>query len=142
MRISLTALLMCIALAGCSPSEAPTTEGPEAQQEDVHDHTSVATHGGAIGEIGSHDALMEVVHDEDAGVLKVWVMDAAGAALAADEAPVLNIPADGKPVQVTGVEADGAWTFTDDALKGHPEGVRMRISVGGKPFNPELPHAH
>ena len=138
---TLAALLTCIALPACGPddsaSQMPATDAPAA-----HDHSSMASHGGTIVELGDHVAILEIVHDGVAGVVSTYVMDASGAPLAVDGTPVLNLSVDDAPVQVEGAEVDGAWTFTSDALQGHVHGARFRLSVGGKTFSPDLPDVH
>ena len=138
MRELMIAGVLGLALAACGPETAPAVDTPAA----AHDHTSLAAHGGSIVELGDHVAMLEIVRDETTGTVAVYLMDAAGAALDADTPPALNVPTDDAAVQLDGVEKDGAWTFAHEALKGHVHGARLRISVGGKSFNPELPDMH
>ncbi len=142
-RTSWAALALCLALVACDQGEAPGDAAPEQGTEEpaAHDHSGDAKHGGAMVEVGEHDALLEVVHDEDAGVVRVWVTDFGGAELKLDAEPLLNITTDGAPVQVEGTIEDAAWTFRDEVLKGHAK-ARLRLAVGGKTFNPELPDVH
>lgn len=139
MKNLLIAGLLGLALTACrAEPAAPTDSAPAAG----HDHASLATHGGSIVELGDHAALLEIVRDESAGTVAVYVMDAAGAVLSADAAPVLNVPTDDAPLQLEGTENDGAWTFSDEALTGHVHGARLRVTIGGRTFNPELPDSH
>jgi len=84
-----------------------------------------------------------VKHDEEAGTMTVWAY--AGEAMAEaklDEPPVLNSVGESGPQQLTAEQDGGAWTFRDDALKGEPEGARLRLRAGGRTYTPALPHAH
>jgi len=142
LKFTLTAALVCASLAACSPGEKPSTDVPATPA--AHDHSATAKHGGAIAELEGHAGLVEVVFDGDAGRVTVYVMDIDGAPLAPDDAPVLNLAGDGAPVQVTGMEKDGAWVLEHESLKGHGHvhGARLRISVGSTQYNPDLPDVH
>ncbi len=140
LTLTLTAALVCASLAACSPGDKPSTDVPATPA--AHDHSATAKHGGAIAELGDHAGLVEVVFDGDAGRVTVYVMDIDGAPLAPDDAPVLNLAGDGAPVQVTGIEKDGAWVLEHESLTGHVHGARLRISVGGKQFTLDLPDVH
>lgn len=131
-------LLVGAALTACGDADAPAGAAPA----DAHDHSTLAARGGTIVELGDHAALLEVVHDAEAGVVTVHVMDMDGNALEADSAPVVNMKVDGAPKQVEGVGAAGTWTFTDDALKGHVHDARLRVGVNGKTFTAGLPDVH
>ncbi len=137
----LLALTLCCFLMGCAEESKLTPVKATTEKAAAHDHSSAAQHGGTIVEVGSHAALMEVAHDEAAGVVTVWIYDMAGAALAADEAPVLNVSGD-DPKQLTGTDEGGAWVFRDEALATHVHGARFRVSIGGESYSPDMPDAH
>jgi len=125
------ALLLLFA-AACGKTEAPA----DGHEEHAHE----PKHGGALAAVSGHELFVEAKHDEEGGVLSVWIY--AGEELeeaTPDEPPVLNLGGAGGPRQVTGELSNGAWTFR---VEGEPEGARLRLRVGGKSYTPDLPHAH
>lgn len=146
-RNALATLLMLLVpvLIGCGEkhSHAPTT--PDADHG--HDHKA-APHGGELVALAGGTVNIEFLHDESAGTLTIHVLDGTMHAVAVAEAPVLNLKAASGPKQLTGVAkaltASGAseWSFQDEALKHHPDGVSLRITIAGKTYSPEMPHEH
>jgi hypothetical protein len=59
-----------------------------------------------------------------------------------DEAPVFNFVTDAGPQSLAGVEKDGAWVFTHDALKGEPSKARFLLKIDGKSYSPDFAHKH
>ncbi|MGE4159164.1 MAG: hypothetical protein AB7F75_08715 [Planctomycetota bacterium] len=121
-----------------------------AEEEHGHEHEAIKpSHDGVIIEVGEHAAVVEVVHDEKAGTMEIWVMDAHGKPLAIEDAPRINLMVhDGdhaKPVQVTTNPVDAKdgktdrFSAQDEKLKGHLEG-RISIKIEGKPYQVALPH--
>lgn len=138
MRLStLAAALLCIAAAACNQDHG-THDGHDAEGHAEHDHGSLLRHGGSLVELSGHEAFLEVLHDRKDGVVRVWVTTESGAARAADSPPVLNLVVAGTPAQVEGSEQDGAWVFRDEVLRGDPDSMRLRLSIGGKPYSPVL----
>jgi len=131
--------ILCAALVALAACGNDAHE--EEHAEEAHAHA--AQHGGEIVVVVEHGLFLEVKHDEEAGAMTVWAY--AGEAMAdakLDEPPVLNFVGESGPTQLTAEQAGGAWTFRDDALKGEPEGARLRLRAGGKTYTPALPHAH
>ncbi len=146
------ALLGVVALGACKEAH-DHPHGPDGEHLDgneAHDeghpengaHPHEAAHGGSVIELGDHAAILEVTHDEAAGEVRIWISSDQGESLAPDGAPVLNAMEGETPTQVEGVLEDGVWVFRHAALNDHQDGARLRLSVGGKTFSPEMPHAH
>ncbi len=123
--------------------------------EDSHDHESNPAaasghaehgpHGGELIELGDHVAHLEVVHDDDSGTITLYSLDADLKPTTLSKAPVLNFVAGSGPKQVTATPKGGSkseWVFSDPALKGEPEGARLRVVLNGVTYAPDLPHHH
>ena len=126
-----------LAFAGCSDEKEPATEG------DDEEHAHAAKHGGALLTLGEHEGFIEVKVYHDAGTLALWVY--VGEEMkpgSLDSAPVLNMKTDNGPIQLTGKGSGDTWTFSDQALKGEPEGARFLVALGGKSYSPEWAHSH
>lgn len=141
----LAVFLLGFASTACSKKAEPAPTPPKASNE--HDEHA-APHGGELVELAGGSIHVEFIHDEAAGTLVVHLFDGAMKPIMVTEVPVLNLKTAGGPKQMSGVAAtQGAagssqWNFRDDALKGHPEDARLRVSVAGKTYNPEVPHHH
>ena len=133
------ALLAATALAACSGEEKSEDPAPPGGQ--AH-----GPHGGHILEVGAHVAHLEVLHDEEAGKLTIYVLGPdEKTALPVAKPPQLKLKTSAGPkvIDTKAQDATGAvFTVTDAALKGRePEG-RISIEVNGKVYNPDLEHDH
>ncbi len=84
--------------------------------------------------------MIEVVQDAKAGTATLYVFNGHQESRSITKAPALLIPGHSDPIVATG-KAD-VWVFTDDLLKKHPHGMRVRITVDGKEFNPDWHPPH
>lgn len=113
----------------------------EKKEEHAHHH---GPHDGEIAEVGDdNDTHLEIVHDEKAGKLTVYV-------LAKDmktpvnlaEAPKLNLKSKNGNKQLDMTGKDSQWEATDELLKEEPEG-RVQVKLAdGKKYNVRLVHHH
>lgn len=89
-------------------------------------------------------AHLEVLHDEEAGTITMYALSADLAPTELASAPVLNLIVGGGPKQIeaTGGGPSAEWVFSDPALKGEPEGARLRVVLDGVTYTPDLPHQH
>lgn len=142
MKFVSIALPMLLVVAACSdekPQEKAAKSGAAA-------HAHEGPHGGHLLEVGDHVAHLEVMHDEAAGKMTIYVLGSdAKSALTDAKAPQVKLSTDSGPkvLSTTAVSgAAGAFAVTDPALKAHgPEG-RISIEIGGKTYNPALEHDH
>ena len=137
---------LALVFAGCG-GDADKTDGDadggkQPDKHDVHDHA--AKHGGELLELGAHEGFLEVKMDHDKGQVTIWAyLGEAMTDAKLGAAPVFNFKSGDKPMQLEGTaNADGSWVFSDESLKGEPEGARFRIVVGGKTYSPEWAHSH
>jgi hypothetical protein len=149
--IRLVPLLLALALVGCN-SSAPTA--PVAETEHAHEHTS-GPHGGDILELGEYHG--ELVHDDAAGTVTVYILDGAAAE---------NVPVDAKEA-VFNITREGLgkqFTLAAAPVEGEPEGFSSRfvsseaelmteldnegtaaifaVTINGEPHNAMVEHHH
>jgi hypothetical protein len=118
-----------------------------AEDHKHEDHK--APHGGTLLEVGEDAAHVEVVHDEKAGKVTLYILDKeAKNGVAIKDAPKLNLKTDAgnKQVDTTAVEAkDGAaskFEATNEVLKQHGLKGRIALSLDGKKYNVNLSDDH
>ncbi len=107
-------LLMLLSLVGCG---SPAANAPLA--EDAHEHEHAAgPHGGAIIELGEYHG--ELVHDDAAGTVTVYVLDGAATA---------NVPVDAKEAVINITREGLAKQFNLSAtpIEGEPAGWTSRF---------------
>jgi hypothetical protein len=123
-----TSLLLMLALVGCNSQSAP----PTAQAEhDEHAHEAGGPHGGAIVELGEHHA--EVVHDDAAGTVTVYILDGAA---------TTNVPVDATEATIN-VTHDGQgeqFTLAASPLEGEPAGRSSRFVSSDADLSEDLDH--
>ena len=116
---------------------------PSEHATGPHIH-GLGPHKGYVLTLGAHLAHVEVVHKPHWGILAIYVYDAAMEPRALDEAPILNIVADGESHQLTAGlanwdgEEDGGWHFEDDVLLGETGPARFRLVVDEKTWTPRF----
>lgn len=124
---SMTFFLL-LALVGCgSPSAPPVAEA----EHDEHAHESGGPHGGAIIELGEYHA--ELVHDDVAGTVTVYVLDGAA---------TNNVPVDAKEAMINITREGGGKQFSLSAspLEGEPEGWASQFVSSDAELGKELDH--
>ena len=112
-----TLLILALAAAGCG---SPAANAPVADAHDhEHEHEHEAgPHGGAIIELGDNHA--ELVHDDAAGTVTVYILDGAATA---------NVPVDAADATIN-VTHDGAgeqFVLKASPMEGEPEGKSSRF---------------
>ena len=155
---------LSITLAGCADESASSTESaltiselPPDTVEVAHDHPSEGPHHGALIELGAEEYHAELVHDEDAGTVTIYILDGAAketVSIAAAEITI-NMKHDGNAEQ---------FTLAASADSGDPEGQSSRfvsddehlgedldaedveatlvLSIDGKSFRGDIHHDH
>lgn len=128
------AMLFAIGCAGETSTTGPETAGPP-NTVDAHDdhaghhHPSEGPHHGGLIELGNEEYHAELVHDDDAGTVTIYVLNGA----ATEQVPIdatevtINAKHDGKPEQF-------ALTASPDS--GDPQGKSSRFVSNDK----ELAH--
>lgn len=137
---------MALKLAVCCLVLAYAT-GASAEEHGHAEHK--APHGGVLLEVGEEEAHLELVHDEAAGKVTLYVLGKdAKTPVTIATAPKLNLKLEAGPKQIEtkAVEPkDGVasqFEVTDDALKAHGLTGRIALKIGEKKYNVELKHDH
>jgi hypothetical protein len=146
-------LLLSLALVGCDrQAAAPVAEAEH--EEHAHEHAA-GPHGGDILELGEYHG--ELVHDDAAGAVTVYILDGAATA---------NVPVDAKEavINITREGLGKQFTLAASPLEGEPEGWSSRfvsteaelakeldgegtaavfaVSINGEPHRAMVEHAH
>lgn len=169
-----TVLLMSSVLAsvGCDERTAPSSSaGPDEHGDlvhaegsdhdhaddghDEHAHPTEGPHHGKLVELGNENYHAEVVHDDEAGTLIVYLLDSAAKNAVFSEASevLINIKKGDQPLQfkLGGLKRDGQpeGKFSEyslveaDLLKAlHDEAssAKLSITINGKPYSGEISH--
>lgn len=135
---TLLAFLAALALTAC---------GDKHEHGDEHDdHAHAAKNGGLLVETSGHDMHFEVKHDDDAGLIQVWIYDGEMQPIET-AAPSIQLAKDSGGKKLVGQSPSGGaqsheWHFADKALD-HGVHGRLRLKHGGKSYNVDLPeHGH
>lgn len=154
---------MILSLAGCKDSNSSSDAslpGVSFDAEDIqpgHAHPTEGPHHGALIELGNEEYHAELVHDEAAGSVTIYVLNAAATGPVPIDASeiTINVKHDGKPKQFklaaspdTGdpegkssrfisTEAELGEHLHDDAAE-----PKLVLSIAGKSFRGVIDHHH
>jgi len=171
--------LLTIALAGllvgCQPAAAPPADSGKAAKSDghfegdghdhaehghaehEHAHPSSGPHKGSLIELGNEEYHAELVHDDKAGTVTIYLLDGAAKAAVGTQAAdvVINVKHDGKGSQFRltadpqkGDKAGASSRFVSkdsqlgDALDQEGAEARLVLEIAGKPFTGQVTHSH
>jgi hypothetical protein len=157
-------LLMSSVLAsfGCDEGAAPTgTASPDDHGDHVHAegeehaHPTEGPHHGKLVELGNESYHAEVVHDDEAGTLMVYLLDSAAKNAVYSEASeiVINIRKGDQPLQfkLGGLKKDGQpeGKFSEyslvepellKALHDKASTAKLSVTIDGKPYSGDVSH--
>jgi len=155
-------LLALVLGAGCGESpkasstaaKAPAKKSAEKHDEHGHAHPSKGPHGGPLIELGKEEYHAELVHDEKAGSVTIYVLDHEGKKPVAIDAKEvrINLKHDGKGEQfeLTAEPQKGEdgkssrFVSTDKELSEDldHEGAEARLvlSIDGKSYTGQIKH--
>ena len=130
--------LLALGLGACGDKGAPAPKSDAG-----HEHTP--PHGGEMLELGNEEGHLELMHDHDGGNVTVWVYDGKMKPVrVAAPTIVVQMKAGGtQEFTLTAVDPqpDGTsdtWKGQHDGLKTDPWEGRIRVTIGGKPFQSPL----
>ncbi len=145
--------------AGCSNESAPKPSETAEQSEPAenHAHPSEGPHHGSLIELGNEEYHAELVHDEEAGQVVIYILDGSAKELVpiAAESIVINTKYDGKPKQFaltaqpgeTDPAGESSRFVSDDADlaqhldKSHAD-HRLVLKIADRSYNGEIKHSH
>lgn len=162
--LTLSFALTALIVAGCSSdsSSGPETAGPPNTIDSHDDHAGHAhptegPHHGDLIELGNEEYHAEVLHDEDAGTVTIYVLNGAATEQVAIDATEVTINAkhNGKPEQFTLAASPEAndpqgkssrFVSNDEELAHHldEEGAepRLVLTINGKSYRGTISHDH
>ncbi|ADG66515.1 hypothetical protein Plim_0668 [Planctopirus limnophila DSM 3776] len=150
-------------MAGCGgePSSAKqtTTSATPAKPHDDHGHAHSAEgpHHGQLVELGNDEYHAEVVHDDEAGTVTIYLLDGSAKNSVPIEATdvIVNVSLEGKAEQFklpatpdTNDPAGKSSKFVSqdkvlcEKLDAHGVSAKLVVTVDGKPFSGKLAHSH
>ncbi len=155
---------LSVTLAGCVEDSTSSTDTatsvstlPPDTVEIPHDHPSDGPHHGVLIELGAEEYHAELVHDEDAGAVTVYILDgAAREAVSIDASEItINIKHDGNGEQfkltasADAGDSDGTssrFVSSDEHLSEdlHLEDANatLVLSIDGKAYRGDIQHDH
>lgn len=167
-QYSLLTLSFCAVLAlnfaGCGKSSdqatssgGTETSAPPATVEAGHAHPSEGPHGGSLIELGNEEYHAELVHDEQAGTVTIYILDSAAKASVPIEAADVSInlkhegrgeqfklaasadqnDAQGKSSRFVSTEAELAEDLDREGAE-----AELVVTINGKPYRGALKHEH
>lgn len=161
--IALSAICWFVAMPGCdslpNPAEPddvrPSAVDHTAHAHDDHNHSATGPHQGLLIELGSDEYHAEVVHDDAAGTVTIYLLDAAAKLAVTSDAEevTINIRKGDQPVQfklaAKSQEGQGEAAFSEYTL--HDKELvqfldddsvqaKLAVTINGQPFSGEIPH--
>ena len=157
------ALAAALLAAGCRPGppdDAPPAPAPVFEHGEDHAddaHPVAGPHGGPLIELGDEEYHAELIHDDEAGTVTVYLLDGRGDGAAATDAAELTLnftrdgvrksfalAADPKPGDPAGaasrfVSADAALAEELDRAGG---GAKLAVRIAGRSYSGALAHDH
>jgi hypothetical protein len=156
--------LLTLSFAGCGKSSnqatssgGAETSAPPATVEAGHDHPSEGPHGGSLIELGNEEYHAEMVHDDQAKTVTIYILDSAAKASVPIEAAdvTINLKHEGRGEQfklmASADQNDGqgkASRFvSSDAelaedLDREGADAELVVTINGKPYRGALAHEH
>ncbi len=166
-RFALGLTALALGLNGCAEQAAttgPETDPPpatvdthEGHDHDEHAHPSHGPHDGDLIELGNEEYHGEIVHDDTAGTVTIYVLDGAATTQVPIEATevTINVKHDGAPEQFALAASPDAndpegkssrFVSSDTELATHldEEGTdaRLVLTINGKSYRGEVAHNH
>ncbi|NOY41476.1 MAG: hypothetical protein GXP26_06530 [Planctomycetes bacterium] len=154
-----------ITFGGCGKSEQASTSAPKDdhahddghEHGDGHDHPSEGPHHGGLVELGNEEFHAEVVHDEEAETVTIYLLDSAAKSAVPIEATelVVNLSHDGEAEQFklaaspepSDPQGKSSKFVSSDAELAEDldhEGAKARlvVTIEGKQYHGEIHHDH
>lgn len=146
-----------VTLSGCGKGHSGGQPSQSAATGESHEHPTEGPHHGSLIELGNEEYHAELLHDEQAGTITVYILDSAGKQAVPVDAKELtiNLSHDGQAEQFslaaspeTGDPPGQSSRFVSSdaelAEELDHEGVQAQlvVSVSGKQFRGVIEHDH
>jgi len=157
------ALAAVVGTVGCGDSATPPTNAASHADHDhatdrheEHAHPAEGPHHGVLVELGAEEFHAEVVHDDDAGAVTVYLLDSTAKEAAFSEATEIsiNLKNGDKPEQYTltakttegqasGKNSEYSLASKEllDALHDKSTTAKLSLTINGKPYAGTIEHA-
>ena len=124
-----------ITLSGCGKGHSGGQPSQPAATGESHEHPTEGPHHGSLIELGNEEYHAEILHDEQAGTITVYILDSAGKQAVPVDASELtiNLSHEGQAEQFT----LGAAPEASD-----PQGKSSRFTSSDSELAEELDHEH
>ncbi len=144
-------VIAAISFAGCSGQPAGLPETPPPTPE-VHAHPSEGPHHGHLIELGAEEYHGELLHDDAAGTVTIYILDKLATTEVAvpQDAVTLNLMVNGAPQQfpMTAMnpvdsKASHFQIVNKEALEALENGEtkgRLNVTIEGKPYIGVIEH--
>lgn len=157
LNVALTiALAFCF--SGCKPEPSVSHNEHSEHSEEAHAHPTEGPRGGSLIELGEEQYHAELVHDDEAKTVSIYLLDAAGkgAVAIADPTIRLNVTHEGEAMQfelpASRQETDpegksSLFTSSDASLAEHldhaDDSAQLVVTIEGTQFRGSLAaHSH
>lgn len=157
--VAFTLLALSLAAFGCTGSTSPAPKGDDHAGHDHgdHDHPTEGPHGGSLIELGEEEYHAELVHDEKAGTVTIYILDAHAEKATPIEATELtiNLKHDGMGEQFklaatpeAGEPAGKSSKFTSteaelaEDLDHEGADAQLVVNIDGKQYRGAVAHDH
>jgi hypothetical protein len=156
--------VLALSFAGCGKSSdqatssgGAETSAPPATVEAGHDHPSEGPHGGSLIELGNEEYHAELVHDEQAKTVTIYILDsAAKMSVPIDATDVaINLKHEGRGEQfklAASADQNDAQGKSSRFLSSEAElaedldregaEAELVVTINGKPYRGALEHEH
>ena len=147
---SMPLLVLGLALfTGCGHEDDHAENPGQESGQDSGGHAEEGSFGGTISVVGEHAAHIELVHDDGAGKVTLYITGPEGQTpLLIEEAPKLNLSTNDGNKQVPTMAVNGTekgasqFEAKDEALKEHFIEGRIAIIIDGKSYAVEIMVEH
>lgn len=155
--LGIVVLVFFIGCFGCAePNDSAGEDHHDGDTGDAHDHDdhSSGPHDGHILELGDEEYHAEWVHDDDTGMLRVYVLDASMNGIVDAQSVTITTQIEGKDAKTytlekTTINEEVVFELTDNslvtALQVVSEGVtaKLNVKIGDRSFEQEFEeHSH
>ena len=149
-------IMLLVGCGGKSSTSGPETSPPPATV-DGHAHPTEGPHHGGLIELGNEEYHAELVHDDEAGTVTIYILDGAATTQVPIDATeiTINVKHDGTPEQFSLAASPDAndpqgkssrFLSSDAELAHHldEEGAepRLVLSINGKSYRGTIAHEH
>ncbi|NOY28695.1 MAG: hypothetical protein GXP28_00540 [Planctomycetes bacterium] len=145
--------------SGCGGGDSAGTSSTAGSHDDHddHDHPSEGPHHGGLVELGNEEYHAELVHDDDAGTVTIYLLDSSAKSAVPIEATelLINLSHDGEAEQFTlasspdaGDPAGKSSRFVSDDeelvedLDHEGADAQLVVTIAGKQYRGEIEHDH